>query len=318
VSAFLGASPQELESLAQAFTGFSEILDARRREINTRLHTAGWEGERADSFRAEWDSKHNPTLTILVGMLTSAVATLRYEAQQQDWASAATSAGHMPTPLLAASAPLSDNVHPVHNSLLDDGIGLFRSDLHTAESVVHQDVADLNHFQHAIVSTPVFQEAVSDARMASCVLSTAAPFVALVPGVGDAVAAGMVVTAVTLSAGATLGDVAEMANGVRPWSIAQLGGDALNTAFSAAGAAGLAKDTEMGSNLIQAVAPDASAETAARVSLAFNLGAQGVYQGAGEVGTVQHLAIDIHDGNYASVGSDTVQMASPILGDTEP
>ena len=99
-----------MESLAQAFTGFSEILDARRREINTRLHTAGWEGDHADQFRAEWNSKHYPILTGLVAALASAAVTLRYEAQQQEWASLGVSSGQTTSATSGSGATPSDLV----------------------------------------------------------------------------------------------------------------------------------------------------------------------------------------------------------------
>jgi uncharacterized protein YukE len=156
VSAFLGASPQELESLANVFLGFSQTLDTRRREINTRLHTAGWEGDHADQFRAEWNSKHYPLLTNLVAALASAAVTLRYEAQQQDWASGAPPTGHRPTPSPGSGATASQVASELENRITKWGalagpLGLVVqgaiSDIKEAGQVEH-DLAE-GHYQQA-------------------------------------------------------------------------------------------------------------------------------------------------------------------------
>lgn len=102
-----GAAPNELEFLAQTLLNFSEALDIRRREINTLLHTVNWEGEQADAFRSAWYSQYLPRLLTVISMLVSAASTVRYQAQQQEWASGVTSpSGSLAMPPAAA--------HPSH------------------------------------------------------------------------------------------------------------------------------------------------------------------------------------------------------------
>jgi uncharacterized protein YukE len=100
---------------------------------------------------------------------------------------------------------------------------------------------EADRIQHEVVKSRAFQDVVSGAKVASTVLSMAAPFLAPIPILGEvAVAAAVATSAVALA-----GEAAEMADGVRPWSATALVMDAGNLALSAVGGAAAFRSLEV-------------------------------------------------------------------------
>ena len=54
--ASVGADVEQLRALAQLFGDKATSLEDGVSSINGQLHSAGWVGEDADTFKADWDS----------------------------------------------------------------------------------------------------------------------------------------------------------------------------------------------------------------------------------------------------------------------
>ena len=83
MSGFLGADPDELESLALALQNAARLLDARRMMLNGALHSVVWHGERADEFRWNWDRTYVQILARASQGMADAAKVLRFEVTQQ-------------------------------------------------------------------------------------------------------------------------------------------------------------------------------------------------------------------------------------------
>ena len=88
---FLGADPTELERLAQGFANAGEHLRQIRADISNRVYSSMWEGGEADRFRANWNSRHAPSLLHGSATLESCANYLKAKAHEQVTASQATS-----------------------------------------------------------------------------------------------------------------------------------------------------------------------------------------------------------------------------------
>jgi hypothetical protein len=214
---------------------------------------------------------------------------------------------------------LSDVVH-----WADDTGHFVDKSVDEAEKVDMEGLQDAYRIQHEVVENHYFQDAVSDAKIAGNVLSIAAPFLAPIPFVGEAVA----VAAVAASGFALIGETAEMANGVIPWSASALAQGAANVVLGGLGAGEMeagreavaagadAKDVDEGAELVGKVLPNLSEESASHVVSALGL-ATTVYKGATAefalASTGQSVIVDVHDHNYAGIATDVVAGGADLV-----
>lgn len=90
---FVGADPEQLESLATVLNGFADQLNSTRSDLNARITHSSWRGLDADRFRGDWTSKYIRSLDAAVSSLHAASGTLKDNATQQRSASAVTTGG---------------------------------------------------------------------------------------------------------------------------------------------------------------------------------------------------------------------------------
>lgn len=85
---FLGASPEELETLAGTLEAAADEIDARVSTIQGALDGTQWTGPDSDRFRDYWTTTLTSQLQNAATSLREAGTTARGNAQQQTDASA--------------------------------------------------------------------------------------------------------------------------------------------------------------------------------------------------------------------------------------
>ena len=86
--ASVGADVEQLRALAQLFGDKATSLEDVVSSINGQLHSAGWVGEDADTFKAEWDSTLTALVRNVVDSLRERNTNLNQQADEQEKASA--------------------------------------------------------------------------------------------------------------------------------------------------------------------------------------------------------------------------------------
>ena len=86
--ASVGADVEQLRALAQLFGDKATSLEDVVSSINGQLHSAGWVGEDADTFKAEWDSNLTALVRNVVDSLRERNTNLNQQADEQEKASA--------------------------------------------------------------------------------------------------------------------------------------------------------------------------------------------------------------------------------------
>ncbi len=86
--ASVGADVEQLRALAQLFGDKATSLEDVVSSINGQLHSAGWVGEDADSFKADWDSNLTALVRNVVDSLRERNTNLNQQADEQEKASA--------------------------------------------------------------------------------------------------------------------------------------------------------------------------------------------------------------------------------------
>ena len=86
--ASVGADVEQLRALAQLFGDKATSLEDVVSSINGQLHSAGWVGEDADTFKADWDSTLTALVRNVVDSLRERNTNLNQQADEQEKASA--------------------------------------------------------------------------------------------------------------------------------------------------------------------------------------------------------------------------------------
>ena len=86
--ASVGADVEQLRALAQLFGDKATSLEDVVSSINGQLHSAGWVGEDADTFKADWDSSLTALVRNVVDSLRERNTSLNQQADEQEKASA--------------------------------------------------------------------------------------------------------------------------------------------------------------------------------------------------------------------------------------
>ena len=86
--ASVGADVEQLRALAQLFGDKATSLEDVVSSINGQLHSAGWVGEDADTFKADWDSNLTALVRNVVDSLRERNTSLNQQADEQEKASA--------------------------------------------------------------------------------------------------------------------------------------------------------------------------------------------------------------------------------------
>ena len=86
--ASVGADVEQLRALAQLFGDKATSLEDVVSSINGQLHSAGWVGEDADTFKADWDSSLTALVRNVVESLRERNTSLNQQADEQEKASA--------------------------------------------------------------------------------------------------------------------------------------------------------------------------------------------------------------------------------------
>ena len=86
--ASVGADVEQLRALAQLFGDKATSLEDVVSSINGQLHSAGWVGEDADTFKADWDSNLTALVRNVVESLRERNTNLNQQADEQEKASA--------------------------------------------------------------------------------------------------------------------------------------------------------------------------------------------------------------------------------------
>ena len=86
--ASVGADVEQLRTLAQLFGDKATSLEDVVSLINGQLHSAGWVGEDADTFKADWDSNLTALVRNVVDSLRERNTSLNQQADEQEKASA--------------------------------------------------------------------------------------------------------------------------------------------------------------------------------------------------------------------------------------
>ena len=86
--ASVGADVEQLRALAQLFGDKATSLEDVVNSINGQLHSAGWVGEDADTFKADWDSNLTALVRNVVDSLRERNTSLNQQADEQEKASA--------------------------------------------------------------------------------------------------------------------------------------------------------------------------------------------------------------------------------------
>ena len=86
--ASVGADVEQLRTLAQLFGDKATSLEDVVSSINGQLHSAGWVGEDADTFKADWDSTLTALVRNVVDSLRERNTSLNQQADEQEKASA--------------------------------------------------------------------------------------------------------------------------------------------------------------------------------------------------------------------------------------
>jgi hypothetical protein len=86
--ASVGADVEQLRALAQLFGDKATSLEGVVSSINGQLHSAGWVGEDADTFKADWDSNLTALVRNVVDSLRERNTNLNQQADEQEKASA--------------------------------------------------------------------------------------------------------------------------------------------------------------------------------------------------------------------------------------
>jgi fliA regulated lipase len=86
--ASVGADVEQLRALAQLFGDKATSLEDVVSSINGQLHSAGWVGEDADTFKADWDSSLTALVRNVVQSLRERNTNLNQQADEQEKASA--------------------------------------------------------------------------------------------------------------------------------------------------------------------------------------------------------------------------------------
>ena len=86
--ASVGADVEQLRALAQLFGDKATSLEDVVNSINGQLHSAGWVGEDADTFKADWDSNLTALVRNVVDSLRERNTNLNQQADEQEKASA--------------------------------------------------------------------------------------------------------------------------------------------------------------------------------------------------------------------------------------
>ena len=86
--ASVGADVEQLRTLAQLFGDKATSLEDVVSSINGQLHSAGWVGEDADTFKADWDSNLIALVRNVVDSLRERNTSLNQQADEQEKASA--------------------------------------------------------------------------------------------------------------------------------------------------------------------------------------------------------------------------------------
>ena len=86
--ASVGADVEQLRALAQLFGDKATSLEDVVSSINGQLHSAGWVGEDADTFKADWDSNLTALVRNVVDSLRERNTNLNQQADEQEKASA--------------------------------------------------------------------------------------------------------------------------------------------------------------------------------------------------------------------------------------
>ena len=113
--ASVGADVEQLRALAQLFGDKATSLEDVVSSINGQLHSAGWVGEDADTFKADWDSTLTALVRNVVDSLRERNTNLNQQADEQEKASAVNgSASTAGTGSAAKAANGSSGSDPYH------------------------------------------------------------------------------------------------------------------------------------------------------------------------------------------------------------
>ena len=102
--ASVGADVEQLRALAQLFGDKATSLEDVVSSINGQLHSAGWVGEDADTFKADWDSNLTALVRNVVDSLRERNTNLNQQADEQEKASAVNGSASTAGAGLAAKA----------------------------------------------------------------------------------------------------------------------------------------------------------------------------------------------------------------------
>jgi uncharacterized protein YukE len=93
MTTFLGADPEQLDSLARLFDSSGQTLENLRKRIGAVVYSAPWTGQDAEKFKSEWNSIHVRTLSAAATALAGSASYLRTKAREQVQASSAGTGG---------------------------------------------------------------------------------------------------------------------------------------------------------------------------------------------------------------------------------
>ena len=118
--ASVGADVEQLRALAQLFGDKATSLEDVVSSINGQLHSAGWVGEDADTFKADWDSNLTALVRNVVDSLRERNTSLNQQADEQEKASAVNGAFGATAAMLAKALQVATGLGKTANTAGQD------------------------------------------------------------------------------------------------------------------------------------------------------------------------------------------------------
>jgi hypothetical protein len=267
-----GADPDDLDSLAIAFEGFSRRLHDSCSSISGSVHHNPWRGQRADHFRHEWDRHFWPMVNSIITALDDVTKLLHDNANQQRQASG--------------------------EAVKDYSRGSFFGNLFKQ---AEKAIDEAGHAVREVVASKEFAQVLGGLQ----VVSTVTGMLSLIPGLQ-----GLAVVSVAASAVVLLGHAAQMANS-GDWNYAKLAEDGLAVGLGAASGGALGRTVEKAAelNLVRHGGEAFSSLTNAEKALTV---VRAVHLGVHEGNTTYNVVTDVAHGEFGQAAVEAMGYAAPL------
>jgi hypothetical protein len=304
-----GADPDQLDELARKIKILGDALAKCHGPVDVQVRIAPWQGPAADRFRHDWARTHRPAILNAAHSLQHAQEVLIRNANEQRKASGITdpapahagggrSGGLFSGVVGAVVGGATAAVHAAEvkaketASAVDRAVDSVRDEagdvVHDAAAGAHELGGDVTEWNHDMVSSPYFKDAVVGLQ----IISVVAPFI---PGgqVVAVAAAALIVTA----------DVMKMAN-TGKWDAGKLAVDGLALAGGGVSLAGKIPRIAAAVRFAGMEGAEALPRAGAVLSASGSV-VDGVLKG-------RDLVTDLRAGHYSAAAIDSVEIVGAL------